>query len=258
MSVGSRTTRDRGTMPTDKIGQVCQGCGTALPPQTWQGRARIWCSDKCRKTQYAGECIDCGKKLNGSDGRGPNAAKRCVQCAGIATGAEREIWTRDQIIARMHEWAAEHGEQPAMTDWNPFKARSMNDPERAERFEAADGHWPWMASVVEKFGSWNAAIEAAGFGARDPWCPTTWTQELVVARIREWVDLYGQPPRATDWSPVAARQKGFPDRAEAFEAADNHWPWMNTVIARFGTWNAAIEAAGFAPRNQGRQTEVAA
>jgi hypothetical protein len=41
----------------------------------------------------------------------------------------------------------------------------FHDLERAARFDS-DTHWPWFSMVVRVFGSWNAAIEAAGFAPR--------------------------------------------------------------------------------------------
>jgi hypothetical protein len=42
----------------------------------------------------------------------------------------------------------------------------LHDEARARRFEDADGRWPWMTLVHDRFGSWNDAIEAAGFTPR--------------------------------------------------------------------------------------------
>lgn len=60
---------------------VCQNpdCENVLPPNVVPGRARKWCSARCRKAQYGGYC-ECGKKLHGSAGNGPNVSKRCVAC----------------------------------------------------------------------------------------------------------------------------------------------------------------------------------
>jgi hypothetical protein len=99
---------------------ACQACGVALRPN--RGRPRKWCSDRCRKTQYSAPCADCGKPLNGSGGRGPNAAKRCAACAAVASGEERKIWTRDAIVLAIQEWAYEYGEPPGVADWNPYQA----------------------------------------------------------------------------------------------------------------------------------------
>jgi hypothetical protein len=57
--------------------RVCNGCGGSLP--TMHGN-RKFCSEHCRRKQYAGKCIDCGVATNGHDGPG-KASDRCVTCA---------------------------------------------------------------------------------------------------------------------------------------------------------------------------------
>lgn len=146
---------------------VCEGCGVPVPPSRG-AIPRKWCSERCRKQQYSVPCVDCGKPLNGSDGRGPNAAVRCVKCSGAISGAKRTVWTREAIVRAIREWAELYGEPPAMPDWSPSSARHLGNPERAERFLSANGRWPWATKVHQRFGSWNAALEAAGFKPRAP------------------------------------------------------------------------------------------
>lgn len=143
----------------------CEACGTALPPDG-PHRPRKWCSERCRKTKYSVPCVDCGVPLNGSDGRGPNAPTRCNPCASAKSGAEHKMWTRPVIVLAIQEWANEHGEPPAQTDWSPTHARLLGDQERADRWFALSGRYPHMNTVVREFGSWNEGIAAAGFTPR--------------------------------------------------------------------------------------------
>lgn len=121
---------------------------------------------RARKDSYAKPCVDCGAMTSGSEGR--REEPRCHQCAAIKHGAEAKIWTREAITLAIEEWAHLHGEPPAVPDWNPTQARILNDEPRARRFEDADGIWPHAQSVRRAFGSWAAAIEAAGFVPRAP------------------------------------------------------------------------------------------
>lgn len=148
----------------------CQGCYVQLPPtRNGNTKPRKWCSDRCRKqTLYSVPCVDCGKRLNGSDGRGPNAAIRCLACASAKSGAERKVWTRAAIVAAIREWEGIYGEIPRVCDWNPTHARSLgrllhpayvNEPER----------WPRHHTVMREFGQpggWARAMRAAGFEPR--------------------------------------------------------------------------------------------
>jgi transcriptional regulator with XRE-family HTH domain len=81
-----------------------------------------------------------------------------------------------------------------------------------------------------------------------------WSPDLVIQRIKEWADVYGEQPTATDWLPAIAAYQKSP-RADQirrrYESGD--WPSTNTVRRIFGTWNAAIEAAGFRARPASRE-----
>lgn len=119
---------------------------------------------KQRKRRYDSTCVDCGAPTSGCEGR--RAEPRCQQCATWRSAAGRRKWPAELLIARMHEWERIYGEAPAMPDWNPVKAREMNDEARAQRWEDAAGHWPWFTIVVQRFGSWNEGLLAAGFEPR--------------------------------------------------------------------------------------------
>lgn len=124
-----------------------------------------------RRKRYQGACLVCGKPTDGSNGR-RRAPRYCAEhFVGSpdhqAQAAAQTKWTRELIVTRIREWAGIYGEPPAIPDWNPYSAREINDEQRALRFEAAQHYWPWFTSVVLRFGSWNAAIEAAGFTPRE-------------------------------------------------------------------------------------------
>ncbi len=61
-----------------------------------------------------------------------------------------------------------------------------------------------------------------------------WTEDRIIAAIREWEAEHGQPPTNREWW---------------FAGEDR--PGRVTVMKRFGSWNKAIMAAGFVPRRQG-------
>ncbi len=76
-----------------------------------------------------------------------------------------------------------------------------------------------------------------------------WDRDAVINAIREWVATYGEPPRAADWNPSAAKWSGQPWRVERYRAgrADGSpWPALNSAKRPFGgSLTAAIVAAGF-------------
>lgn len=74
--------------------------------------------------------------------------------------------------------------------------------------------------------------------------PPKWTRENVIEAFQEWDILTGHPPKIAEWQP---RPEGYP------------WvPSVKSVYTVFGSWNAAMEAAGFRPRPSGFPEEVLA
>jgi hypothetical protein len=62
-----------------------------------------------------------------------------------------------------------------------------------------------------------------------------WTREQVILAIRAWAKAHdGRPPTHEQWQCAATKH-----------------PTSSTVQWHFGTWNVAIEAAGFQPRRKG-------
>jgi hypothetical protein len=124
----------------------CHGCGDPIPPSRG-GAARKWCSERCRKAQYAGRCVDCGAATNGSNGRGPSAPKRCSACS-LRHQQESAKWTRGSIVAAIRAWVSRHGTPPGARTW---------------LHAGPAGEWPPLSTVQRVFGSWTVAIAAAGY-----------------------------------------------------------------------------------------------
>ncbi|MEA2282737.1 MAG: Homing endonuclease associated repeat [Solirubrobacteraceae bacterium] len=77
-----------------------------------------------------------------------------------------------------------------------------------------------------------------------------WTRELIIAKIREWNDRYGEPPSSADWNPSLARWRAQEWRAERYR--EGVWPSTNAAKRPFdGSFDAAVRAAGLEPRRPG-------
>lgn len=108
-------------------------------------------------------CRTCGED------RGKNAAFCSRKCAALARWETRRVWTPEGILEAIRAWADEHGSAPAMVDWDSYKAlHSTSDPARAERAArlVKAQRVPCRNTVIHHFGSWNAAIAAAGLPTR--------------------------------------------------------------------------------------------
>src|SRR5215210_3032665 len=77
-----------------------------------------------------------------------------------------------------------------------------------------------------------------------------WTREIIVEKIREWNDRYGEPPCSADWNPSLARWRAQEWRAERYR--DGIWPSTNAAKRPFdGSFDAAVRAAGLEPHRSG-------
>lgn len=124
----------------------CHGCEKPISPR------RKWCGEGCRKRHsYCGTCVDCGART-GYSGVGTKPSEHCGDCASLASS----VWTRGAIVGAIQLWAERHGQQPAAIDWNTTLARKVGRPERGHEF-------PNTSTVLYAFGTWNAAMAAAGF-----------------------------------------------------------------------------------------------
>jgi hypothetical protein len=120
---------------------TCATCNGPLPAPR-RGRPRKFCSERCRKAQYAGTCDTCGGPTDGTTpSRG--VATRCAECLE---------WTPEAILEALHDWGEDHGGIP---------------PKEADAHIGAPGHGrlPYWASVKRWFDNWNAALLAAGYEA---------------------------------------------------------------------------------------------
>jgi len=120
------------------------------------------------------------------------------------------IWTRDAIVAAIR------GEAMAGHDLS---------------YSRTEDRVPSLLRAAERtFGSWGAAVEAAGFDYESIRRYRKWTREKVIARIREW------HAKGADLSWRCISEELDPSLA----AATLH-------AGRFASWNDALIAAGFDP-----------
>lgn len=136
-------------------------------------------------------------------------------------------WSRENIIYAIDLWHRQHLRPPTAREW-----------------ELAGDRHPSAATTRRVYGSWNAAVQAAGFRPVGPGQRRVrreaeldrarrWSHARVLLVIRAWTTVHGRPPYADEW-----RSAG-PGR-----------PTTATVRRRFGSWNRAMLAAGYVPRER--------
>jgi hypothetical protein len=134
----------------------------------------------------------------------------------------RRTWSSGEIVAYFHAFAAEHGHPPSSRDLS----------------KASDGARPSSASVYRAFGTWHAALAAAGYQPR----LQRWPPEDVIAALRRFARRHGRPPRVD----------------ELRSDSDPPLPAYSTIERRFGGFPQALAAAGLArthPIRRTRRTE---
>ena len=128
-----------------------------------------------------------------------------LRAAGLEPPQTRR-WIDGEILEALRGWTARHGRPPLSTDW-----------------QRSEGDHPTAALAGGRFGSWRAALEAAGVAP----ARMEWTRERVLEAIRVHIDRHARPPLSSEWR--------RPDGDQI--------PATHVVISRFGTWRAAIAAA---------------
>src|ERR1700733_11134353 len=122
-----------------------------------------------RKYLRASRC-DCARNwmINGP---------RCTECAREEAvriaAALRRRWDRDEVIEALERWAALEGQAPSSEAW-------LGGRYAHGRWAREYPQWPSSGVVSSRFGSWNAALVAAGLPAK----PYGYSDEEVVEALR--------------------------------------------------------------------------
>jgi len=83
-----------------------------------------------------------------------------------------------------------------------------------------------------------------------------WTEAAVIGALRDWAQRYGEAPTAVDWDRSSAYRQGGAARVARLAEHPTPVPSVSTVLARFGSWKAAVAAAGLRPRSEARRLDA--
>ena len=166
--------------------------------------------DAARRYVHASDCEGCGEPVL--------SARWCRRCSSRGQTRWGAAYRRDELVAAIQTWARLQGRAPAIVDWRPKEQGGH------ERWERDCPRFPPVSHVTRAFGSWNAALQAAGF---DRPRPPAYSDHEIVDALRAHARRRGVSTLSSEWD-------GHPDR--------------NVIAQRFGSWNAALAAAGLSPR----------
>lgn len=208
---------------------------------------KTWREDK---SLFRGACLHFGGWRN------------AMRVAGFEP-IKAERWTKQRIIGRLRAWAERSGETDLGTSDQAlssaacrffgshdaaFEAAGIESPARRwtkervvaaiqDRFiagEASDrigfGDEKLASAAYRHFGSWPAAVEAAGLIDKVTFKPQLrrWNQQRVIAEIRAWHD----------------------SGHRLAEVSRKYQALFNAARTHFGTWNKAIIAADLEPERR--------
>ena len=122
-------------------------------------------------------------------------------------------YTKETLISLLHSLYKELGRVPVAKD---LRSRSG---------------YPNNSTYINRFGSWNNALVAAGFTINKV---SSLSQEDVLLSIKEYVHIFNDIPFYQSFQ----NNKDFPS--------------ASSVERLFGSWNNAILAAGFLPRQENK------
>jgi len=231
-------------------------------------------------TYLSASTCECGEPVITLRSRPP----RCRRCASRA--ARTPAWDRESVLAAYRDWQAETGNRPLKVDWSPEYPQS-------EKWHSGFPRWPSAGEVDGVFGRWGLLVASAGDPPARP--RPRWTLERALAALQELADELERVPRSSDllrypgmpslgslrklfgsWAAAvgelgaapyrllqsdreligelqaAQRELGRPPRPRDFQLER---PRAKTLRRRFGSWEAALEAAGITAVPQLRWTD---
>lgn len=116
---------------------------------------------RAKKDSYRRPCPECGTLMNGANGRGVDAPRRCAKCAKDDPPV---FWTAELIIVAFQAFHRHNGRTPSSKDAQitALSVRAQCSPERLREGDANPIQLPNPSAVKRLFGSWPNACRAAG------------------------------------------------------------------------------------------------
>ncbi len=137
-----------------------------------------------------------------------------LTAAGLQTRPRVPTYTAEQLLHILRDLAAQLGRPPTVDEM--LARRGVPSPR----------------TYASHFGNWNKALEAAGLEPRPGTGDLVYSDEHLLNTLRDLADELGHSPTVDE---MLARP-GLPA--------------PQTYINRFGSWNAALEAAGLKTRRR--------
>lgn len=125
-------------------------------------------------------------------------------------------WSDDEILASLRDYAREQGRTPTRDEWRGLP-----------------NEYPAPTTVVNRFGGWNKALDAAGLKPAARTSTAYWTKHHVMEALIRDTLRRGHAPTVAEWR------------------SEDKLPSPAVIFREFDTWNEALAAAGIEGRPEG-------
>lgn len=150
--VNGRKTRERARrrVPPSDGGVRCWICGDSMRTLPRHLATAHGLTTKEYRTRFPGADL-------------VNEDVRAIGRDRASDGGYSKHWTRARMISAIKSWNARHGEPPRVNEWlRPSRKQYFAGTPKVIR------SYPTVPAVMTEFGSWNAAMAAAGLEPRRP------------------------------------------------------------------------------------------
>jgi hypothetical protein len=162
--------------------------------------------------------------------------KRCYRCGEEKEKSDAEFYRN---AARRDGWSG----SCKACDHKYWRKRSERDKEQARRRQASAQPLKRDPNARREI-SRDLLADRLGLDVGSQLAH--WTEGRIISAIKAWEKRTGEPPTSKQWQKPTRLGESF---LKAGRVASR--PASTTVARRFGSWNAAIAAAGFEPRQPG-------
>ncbi|MTD44835.1 hypothetical protein GKE82_11165 [Conexibacter sp. W3-3-2] len=180
----------------------------------------------------------------------PRRVKSAPVARPTGPAVDPEVAARRARAATLHEQGVSYAEIGRMLGVSRATAyRDVQDPERVEARAARERRKEPCPGCGGPKVAEGAAVSAVCWDCAHALRRGN-ARARTIQAMQAWAARHGEPPTSTDWSPAALRRAGREADADAVQREG--WPPASSVQRLFGSWNAAVELAGFRPRGPGR------
>jgi hypothetical protein len=151
--------------------------------------------------------------------------------AGVSAPDMQPVFGREEMLGQIRSLATALGRPPSRREWTSSHSGRCSEAAR-------------LAQLIREFGSWGAAVEAAGFARPSP-ARVGWRRHEIVAVLRERLADPAESATAERWSAMARS-----DPANV--------PSLDAIARSFGSWEGALAAIDTPTPERSRMARVGA